>query len=65
MIENNSSCRILIVWKQLKYEHVILGKTHIRIIMYQHSFHSLFNQRDILKAALPRYKKNLLGEIEI
>ena len=29
MIENNSSCRILIVWKQLKYEHDIFGKnTH-------------------------------------
>lgn len=29
MIENNSSCRILIVWKQLKYEHVSFGKnTH-------------------------------------
>lgn len=43
-----------------------LGKTHIRIIMYQHSFHSLFNQRDILKAALPRYKKMFsVREIEI
>lgn len=29
MIENNSSCRILIVWKQLKYEHISFGKnTH-------------------------------------
>lgn len=29
MIENNSSRRILIVWKQLKYEHVLFGKnTH-------------------------------------